>query len=286
MTVFGKSASEYVRFVRLGLLALVAVGVVRFVVGISGFAYERATHLTSITIVVFVLALIYGQRAAAVRFGGYRHLIPIALLLGTTMYGFIIVAILVEGLGGIHGFFHSPGSGFAPESVGLSEHVLGQLSVMPTMTASILGVLALGYAISRHLFYLRYAILLLVAMAVFRFLAGLIGVPAGPGKWATSLVILSVGLAIYYGYGAPSSGLHRYRDAVVIGIVLAVLAFHLAVYGFVVSRALAVSTYYDAGSSASLPMHIEHQLRGAPWLLLYLVGGALIGFAVSRRRAG
>ncbi len=281
MSIFGKTVRDYVRFVRIGLAALVAIGLVRFVAGISGVPYERATHLASLTIVVFLLAIVYGQRAAALRFGGYRHLIPVAFLLGGTMYGFIIIAILVEGLGGIHGFFHSPGSGFAPERMGLSEHIIGQLSVMPVMTAAILGVTVLGYALSRHLAYLRNAFLLLAAIAVVRFVAGALGMPDFVGTWLTNLTLLSIVLATYYSYRA-AAGFGGYTDALLIALLIAFVTFHLVVYGFVVSDALDVSTFYSA-SAATVQEQIESQLRVAPWLVLPLLGSALIGFGVSKR---
>ncbi len=282
MSIFGKTVRDYVRFVRIGLVLLVAMGLVRFVVGISGVPYERATHLTSLTIVGFLLAIIYGQRAAALRFGGYRHLIPVALLLGGTMYGFIVIAILVEGLGGIHGFFHSPGSGFAPERMGLSEHITGQLSVMPAMTAAILGVTILGYALSRHLGNLRNAFLLLVAMAGLRFVAGVIGIPYFVGTWMTSLTLLGIVLAAYYGYRASASGFDGFGYALLIALMIAFVTFHLVVYGFVVSEALDVATYYSV-SATTVQEQIESHLRVAPWLLLALAGSALIGFGVSNR---
>ena len=285
MSIFGKTVREYVRFVRIGLVLLVAMGIVRFVVGISGVPYERATHLASLTIVVFVLAIVYGQRAAAFRFGGYRHLIPVALLLGGTMYGFIVIAIAVEGLGGIHGFFHSPGSGFAPERMGISEHITGQLSVMPTMTAAILVVTILGYALSRHLAYLRSAFLLLAVMAGLRFAASALGIPYFVGTWMTNLSLLGALLAAYYGYRARAARFGSYGHALLIAFMIAVATFHLVMYGFVLSEALDVATYYNA-SAATVQEQIELQLRGAPWLVLALGASASLGYGVSKRRLG
>ena len=279
MSIFSKTVGDYVRFVRIGLVLLVGMGLVRFVVGISGVLYERATHLTSVTIVVFLLAIIYGQRAAALRFGGYRHLIPVALVLSGTMYGFIIMAMVMEGLGEIHGFFHSPGSGFAPQGMGLSEHITGQLRVMPAMTVAILGVTILGYALSRHLVYLRDAFLLLAALAMLRFVAGVIGIPYFVGTWLTSLTLLSIVLAIYYGYRAPAAGFDGYRNALLIALMIAFVTFHLVVYGFVVSDALGVSTYYSA-SATTVQEQIKSHLRLAPWLVLVL---AALGYAASKR---
>ena len=98
MSIFGKTAREYVRFARIGMILIVVMGVIRFVVGISGVPYERATHLVSMTILTLVLFVVYGYKAAMSAFGTYRHLLPTAAALSISMYGFIVLAILTEGL--------------------------------------------------------------------------------------------------------------------------------------------------------------------------------------------
>jgi len=290
MSIFGKSFRDYVRFLRTGLVLIVVMGLVRFVVGVSGLPYDRATNLTSVTILVFLLAIIYGQRAAALRFGGYRHLIPIALLLSFTMYGFIVLAMIVEGVSGIRGYFHSPGSGYAPHGMGLLEHVIGQLSVMGTMTVAILGVAILGYLLSRHLMYLRNAFFLLAAMAVLRFVAGTIGVPYAIGSWLTSLLLLSLLLATYYGYRASSQGFDGYAHLLLIGFMIAFATTHLVAYGIAVTDGLGVSSYYHApGAREPLGMgvrqHVEAHLRFSPLLILALTAAASTAFALGRRKA-
>ena len=45
MSVFGKSLRDYFLFTRTGLLLLLAVGVARFILGVSGVPYDRVTHL-------------------------------------------------------------------------------------------------------------------------------------------------------------------------------------------------------------------------------------------------
>ena len=65
MSLFGKSLSDYLHFARTGLIAILAMGVLRFIVGASGVPYDRATHLVSMTIVTALAALIYGQQAKA-----------------------------------------------------------------------------------------------------------------------------------------------------------------------------------------------------------------------------
>lgn len=285
-----RSVRDYVRFLSTGLVLIVAMGLVRFGVGVSGLPYDRATHLTSVTILVFLLAILYGQRAAALRFGGYRHLIPIALLLSFTMYGFILLAITVEGVSGIQGYFHSPGSGYTPHGMGLLEHVIGQLSVMGTMTVAILGVTILGYLLWRHLAYLRNAFFFLAAMAVLRFVAGTIGVPYAVGSWITSLSLLSLLLATYYGYRASAQGFDGYPHILLIGFMIAFATTHLVAYGIAVTDGLGVSSYYHApGTLHPLGMgvrqNVEAHLKFSPVLILALTAAASMAFALGRRKA-
>ena len=149
MTLFGKSLREYARFVRVGIVLILLMGVARFAVGVSGVPYERATHLVSLTITTLVLALVYGARAAATGFGGYRQLLPAVALLGFAMYGFIVTAILVEGLGGIHGYFHAPGHGLVPGQISLRDHVLGQLMAMFFSIGAFWVLAAVGFGLWR-----------------------------------------------------------------------------------------------------------------------------------------
>lgn len=290
MSIFGKSCRDYVGFLSTGFVLIVVMGLVRFVIGVSGVPYDRATNLTSVTILVFLLAIIYGQRAAALRFGGYRHLIPIALLLSFTMYGFIVLAITVEGVSGIRGYFHSPGSGYAPHGMGLLEHVIGQLSVMGTMTMAILGTATLGYLLSRHLAYLRNAFLLLAAMAVLRFVAGAVGVPYAVGSWITSLSLLSLLLATYYGYRASSQGFDGYPHMLLIGFILAFATTHLVAYGIAVTDGLGVSSYYHAPATlqpqgVGVRQNVEAHLKFSPVLILALTAAASAAFALGRLKA-
>jgi hypothetical protein len=149
MILFGKKLREYARFARVGIVLILLVGLARFIVGVSGVPYERATHLVSLTITSLVLAIVYGARTAATRFGGYRHLLPTVVLLAVAMYGFIIVAILVEGLGGIHGYFHAPGHGLAPGGIAVRDHIGGQLLAMLFSIGVFWVLAALGFAVWR-----------------------------------------------------------------------------------------------------------------------------------------
>jgi hypothetical protein len=289
MYIFGKKVRDYFVFVRTGLLLIVAMGVARFTVGASGVSYVRATHLVSLTILTFLLAIIYGQRVASRRFGGYRHLIPLTLLLSFTMYGFILLAITVEGLTGIGGYFHAPGSGYAPAGMELVEHIVGQLSVLPIMTISILGVSILGYVLSRHIAYLRNAFLLMAAMAVLRFLAGALGVPYGVGSWATSITLLSLALAAYYGYRAPSRGFNGYAHMVLVGVMVGFVVLQLVAYGIAVTEGLGVSSYFHAPgvmqpAGITVTEQIVTYVKFSAILAVFLTLLASVGFALGKSK--
>ena len=106
MSFFGKKVGEYLAFSRTGMILIVLMGLIRFFVGISAVPYERATHLVSMTVLTVLLFVIYGHRVAPKGFGTYQHLLPTAASLPLTMYGFIMLAILTEGVTGLHGYFH------------------------------------------------------------------------------------------------------------------------------------------------------------------------------------
>jgi hypothetical protein len=161
VSIFGKTLAEYARFVRVGIILILLMGVARFIVGVSGVPYEKATHFVSITLLTLLLALVYGHKAAASKFGSYRQLLPATALLAVTMYGFIILAILVESLWGIHGYFHSETtravasrlpSGIlrAPAQMSVAFHITGQLIAMPITTAILWGIASLGFRFSRR----------------------------------------------------------------------------------------------------------------------------------------
>lgn len=283
VTLFGKGLRDYVSFARFGVALILAMGVVRFAVGVSGVPYEGATDLVSLTILTFLLAVIYGQRAAARGFGTYRHLVPIAVSFSLAMYGFILLAMTVEAWAGIPGYFHSPGSGYAPAEMALGDHILGQLSVMGVMTGAILGVSALGYALSRELAFLKNGFLLLAALAVLRFLAGVVGVPYAVGTWLTSLTVAGAFFAAYSGFRAPSRGLGRLRDPLVLSFLIAFVVTHLAAYGIAVTAGLGISTYFHSPGGLTKQEHILQHLWFSPWLVLLFGALASAGFLVGRK---
>ena len=292
MSVFAKSLQDYFLFVRTGLILLLAVGVARFILGVSGVPYDRITHLVSMSILTLVLAVIYGQQVAARAFGGYRHLLVIASLLSVTMYGFIILAILVEGLGGIHGIFHAPGAGNAPMGMGIGQHIVGQLMVMVVFAAVLWGLASLGYVMSRYLGYLRNAFLLLAAMFVLRVVVGALGVPYAVGTWLTSLTLLAMVLAVYYGYLAPSRGFQRYPQMLLMGVLLGAGLTLLVIYGIGVTEGLGIANYFHAPGEGLQPAGmtpaqlVAGHFQVSVMVMIFMAILAMVGFALGKRKAG
>jgi len=290
MTVFGKRLGEYAKFARVGMIVIILVGLARFAVGHSGVPYDLATHLVSMTITALLLAVIYGARVAASRFGAYRHLLPVVVMLAVTMYGFIIAAILVEGLGGLHGYFHAPGHGLQPGGMDVRTHISGQLVAMLFSIAAFWLLAAVGFALSRHLVFVRHGLLILVAVAVARVVLGASGVSYAIGTWPTSLTLAAMALAVYYGYRASSSGWGRWLDVLLIGIVIGTALAALVIYGIVVTTALGIPSYFHAPGEGFQPAgltvadHVRGHLRFSfvGMIVLTVLGG--IGFAFGRRK--
>ncbi len=292
MSIFGKSLRDYFFFVRIGIILILVMGVVRFALGLSGVPYEKSTHLASLTILGWILAVIYGHLARVKSFGRYRQLLPIAFALAVTMYGFIITAIVVESQGSLHGYFHAPGSGLMPGGMSVPDHVIGQLLAMLATTVFLWGLASLGFALSSHLGYLRNAFVWLAAIAVLRTLVGALGAPYGWGTWPTSLTLAAIVLSFYYGYRASASGFSGYKDAILIGSTLAVFMSLVVVYGILVTSGLGVPSFFHSPgegfqpSGISVGEHIAGHLRiGMPFgiFLLSLLAG--IGLALGKKRA-
>src|SRR2546426_10268538 len=103
MIFFGKQLREYARFARVGVVLILLVGLARFIVGVSGVPYERATHLVSLTITTSGLAIVYGARGAARRCGRHRQPPPPRALRAPPTHGLSIPRHLLEGRRRTHG---------------------------------------------------------------------------------------------------------------------------------------------------------------------------------------
>ena len=291
MSILGKSLRDYLSFVRIGIVLVLVMGVLRFAMGLSGVPYEKATHLVSLTVLGWILAVVYGHLARVLGFGSYRHLLPLSFVLAAAMYGFIIVAIVVEANAGFHGYFHAPGLGLMPGGMSAGQHVIGQLLAMLVTTLALWALASLGFALSSHLGYLRNAFVFLAAIAVLRALVGALGVPYRWGTWPTSVTLLALVLSFYYGYRAPANGFNRYKHPIVIGSILAVFMSLLVVYGILATAGLDVPSYFHSPGEGFQPAGIsvsEHALghlrMAMPFAIVLLSLIASIGFALGKKR--
>jgi hypothetical protein len=193
------------------------------------------------------------------------------------------VPILVEGLGGIHGYFHAPGMGVAPPGMDMASHIVGQLLAMVITTLFMWGLASLGF--------LRNAFLLLAAMWVLRLLAGEVGIPYGVGTWLTSLSLLAAVLAVYSGYRAPTRGFTRYSQMVLVGALIAAAVTLLVVYGIAVTTGLGIANYFHAPGEGfqpeglSVAQHIRGHLSVFPLALVLTSLLAAGGLALGKKRA-
>jgi len=146
------------------MILILLMGLTRFFVGISGVPYETATHFVSMTNLTLLLFLIYGYAAAKRGFGTYRHLLPVSGALSASMYGFIVLAILTEGLGGLQGYFHYHslhhlGGQLPPQMMGLVNipalmnvptHIAGQIVAGVFVTFLGWGLSSIAFALTRR----------------------------------------------------------------------------------------------------------------------------------------
>jgi hypothetical protein len=297
MSIYGKKPLEYVKFAQTGMILIILMGLTRFFVGISGVPFERATQLVSLTNLTLVLFIVYGYRVAASHFGTYRHLLPTAMALTVPMYSFIVVAILIEGLGGFQGYFHfhslhALGGQLPPQLMGLIDihalmnvptHIFGQIVGWVFFTLLGWGVASLGFLMSRYLGFLRTAFLVLVCAGVLRLLLGATGVPHAIGNWLSSLTLVVMALSLYYGYSAPSNGFHRYWQVLFIALPLSVVFNLVVIAGMLISLNLGLANYFNP-DGVSVGQHILGHLALALVGTIPLAIFAGVGFALGRRK--
>ena len=298
MVVFGKKDREYFRFVWKGLIAILAMGVIRFVVGISGVPYEKATHLVSLSVVTMLLFVIYGHRAAAAQFGTYRHLLPTALALSVTMYGFIILAILTEGLTGLPGYFHVHSlhalannvgdvpalAQLVPTFMNVPTHIAGQIFAMFVFGFAGWGVMSLGFLASRYLGFLRNAFWVLAGLAAIRLTIGAAGVPATIGNWISSLTVAAFALALFYGYRAADAGFNGYLHVAVIAFFIALFENLMVISGILIATKLTLPNYFNPpGADAARHMMGHVALPFLEFIPLAIF--ASVAFTIRKRSA-
>ena len=146
--MFGKSISDYLRFQQVILVTVAVVGLLRLGLSLAGVP-DPAVAWLSMNVVTWAAALYYGVAVNKQGFGGYRHLLPLALFQMVVQQSIAVIGIMIA----IAGF---PNVYVAPEYTrGTSNqwlHALAHLTVgIAAPTLLMWGVGSLVLAVTRRL---------------------------------------------------------------------------------------------------------------------------------------
>jgi hypothetical protein len=110
MQIFGKSLSEYIRFQKPILIAILVVGLLRLILSLAGVPVGTV-QLFSMTVVALAGAIYYGVRVPRTGFGSYRHLLPLVVIQSALANGIAIMGILIAFATGQENIFTTPDFG-------------------------------------------------------------------------------------------------------------------------------------------------------------------------------
>ncbi|MGH9391412.1 MAG: hypothetical protein ACRD1Z_17535 [Vicinamibacteria bacterium] len=133
MKIFGKSLSEYARFVKAFLAIILVVGVLRLALSMAGVPNANVSGL-SMSVAVLAGALYCAVRMPKTGFGSYRHLLPLMVLLSGVANGFTAVGILLAIATGQDNVFTAPeysGGGDGKTWFHVGAHLVLGLTLFP-----------------------------------------------------------------------------------------------------------------------------------------------------------
>jgi len=117
MIIFGKPLSEYVAFCRIFLILVPLTGIVRLALSLGGTPDSTARWIT-MTGMMWIAVIYYAVRVHTTRFGTYRHLLVLYVLLNLTTQLVSILGIVISMVNGRPNIFtvpeHSFGTGNGP----------------------------------------------------------------------------------------------------------------------------------------------------------------------------
>src|SRR5713101_6608104 len=127
--MFGKRISEYLRFQRVWLALLAAVGLARLFLSLAGVP-DRIVMWLSMTVVGWAAILYYGAAVHTRGFGSYRHLLPLVLFQMLLVQAIAVFGILLA-IAGVTNIYAAPefsGPPFA-RSTNQWSHALAHLTI-------------------------------------------------------------------------------------------------------------------------------------------------------------
>src|SRR5207245_5816585 len=134
--IFGKRISEYLRFQRVWLAVLAAVGLARLGLSLAGLP-DRTVMWLSMTVIGWAAIFYYGVAVHTRGFGSYRHLVPLILFQMVLVQSIAVFGILLA-IAGVPNIYAAPefsGPPFA-RSTNQWTHPLAHLTigiVVPTL---------------------------------------------------------------------------------------------------------------------------------------------------------
>lgn len=146
--MFGKSLADYLRFQQVVLAAVAVAGLLRLALSLAG-APNAAVAWLSMTVVAWAGTLYYGVAVQRSGFGGYRHLLPLALHTMIVEQSIAVFGIMLA-IAGFPNVFGAPEYSMGAQSQwvhALSHATIG--IVVPTLL--MWAVASLVLAVSRRL---------------------------------------------------------------------------------------------------------------------------------------
>jgi hypothetical protein len=107
MIIFGKPLSDYVRFSKLLIILIAAVGVTRLALTLTGTPNATAKWF-SMTALMWIGVIYYSIRVQTTGFGTYRHLLPVLALPNFVAQAVAITGIMTAIFSGIGNIFSAP----------------------------------------------------------------------------------------------------------------------------------------------------------------------------------
>ena len=146
--MFGKPVSEYLRFQKVVLAVLAAVGLARLGLSLAGVPNATVAWL-SMNVVGWAGVLYYGVAVHTRGFGSYRQLLPLALFQITLQQLIAVLGILLA-IAGLPNVYAAPEYSFGAQSQWL--HALSHLTIgIVVATLLMWGVASLVLLVTRKI---------------------------------------------------------------------------------------------------------------------------------------
>src|SRR4030095_14070297 len=107
MTIFGKPLSEYAAFCGIFLILVPLTGIVRLVLSLNGTPNDTVRWI-SMTAVMWIAVIYCAVRVHTTRFGSYRNLLVLYVLLNLTTQAVSILGIVIAMVSGTPNIFSAP----------------------------------------------------------------------------------------------------------------------------------------------------------------------------------